>query len=102
MDQDSRGRGTAEDQASLEAPRAVTERVFEVRIAGLVPQRVLLELADVEISSQELRTVLSGRFQDQAELHGFLARLRALGLDVVEVRRVAMGTIEDDRTAGDS
>ena len=101
MDQDSRGRATARDPASLEGRSAVSERVFEVRIAGLVPQRVLSELEDVEISSQELRTVLSGRFRDQAELHGFLARLRALGLDVVEVRRVAMGTVEDDRTAGD-
>jgi hypothetical protein len=33
-------------------------------------------------------TVLSGRFPDKAALNGFLHRLRAYGLEVVEVRRV--------------
>jgi hypothetical protein len=68
--------------------------MYEVRIAGSVPAAVLLELGDVEAAEQELRTVLSGRFTDQAALYGFLHRLRALGLDVVEVRRVARG--DDD------
>ena len=33
--------------------------------------------------------MISGRFPDQAALYGFLHRLRAFGLEVVEVRRVA-------------
>jgi hypothetical protein len=32
---------------------------------------------------------LSGRFTDQAALYGFLHRLRAFGLDIVDVHRVA-------------
>ena len=64
-------------------------RTYEIRINGLVPTEDLLEeIGTVEVAEQELRTVLSGRFADQAELHGFLTRLRALGLEVVEVRRV--------------
>lgn len=95
-------RGTAGNPPSQQGAPAAAERIFEIRIAGLVPQQILLNLADVEVTSQELRTVLSGRFRDQAELHGFLARLRAFGLDVVEVRRVALGTVEVDRPTDDS
>ena len=36
----------------------------------------------------DVTTVLSGELADQAALLGMLARLRAMGLDVVEVRRV--------------
>jgi hypothetical protein len=65
------------------------DRTYEVRVTGLVPTRDLLqELGDVGIAEHELRTVLSGRFPDQAALYGFLNRLRAYGLEVVEVRRV--------------
>jgi hypothetical protein len=65
------------------------DRMYEVRVTGLVPNKVLVGLGDIEVANQELRTVLSGRFPDQAALYGFLHRLRSLGLDVVEVRQVA-------------
>lgn len=67
----------------------MTDRSYEVRVAGLVPNALLTGLGDVEVATQELRTVLSGLFPDQAALHGFLHRLRSLGLDVVEVRQVS-------------
>jgi hypothetical protein len=74
-------------------------RVYEVRVTGKVPTRELLrELGDAEIIEQEVRTVVSGRFADQAALHGFLNRLRAFGLEVVEVRRVAGLEGPPDRT----
>lgn len=69
--------------------RAMSDRIYEVRVAGLVPTRDLLEeFGDAEIAEHEVRTVVTGHFQDQAALHGFLHRLRAYGLEVVEVRRV--------------
>jgi hypothetical protein len=49
----------------------------------------------VEASSQEMRTVLTGRFRDQSDVHGFLLRLRAYALEVVEVRRIASVEGED-------
>jgi hypothetical protein len=64
------------------------ERVFEVSIDGAVPPALLAKLGDVEVSSQEMRTVLTGHFQDQSEVYGFLERLRAYALEVVEVRRI--------------
>ena len=67
----------------------MSDRTYEVRINGLVPTEELLEeLRDVDIAEHEFRTVLSGRFVDQAELYAFLNRLRSYGLEVVEVRRV--------------
>jgi hypothetical protein len=70
------------------------DRVFEVRISGLVSAEVLLELEDVEATAHEMRTVLVGRFQDQAALYGFLHRVRAYGLDIVEVRQIVTGDVE--------
>jgi hypothetical protein len=67
----------------------MTDRSYEVRVAGLVPTQDLLdELGDVEVAEHEFRTVLTGHFTDQAALHAFLHRLRAFGLEVVEVRRL--------------
>ena len=59
---------------------------YEVRVAGLIPPDALAGLSDVQVAEQELRTVLTGSFEDQAALHGFLLRLRALGLELIEVR----------------
>ena len=67
----------------------MSDRMYEVRVTGLVPTKDLIsELGDVAVAEHEMRTVLSGRFPDQAALYAFLHRLRAYGLEVVEVRRV--------------
>jgi hypothetical protein len=73
------------------------DRVYEVRVVGLVPADTLLELQEIEAATQEMRTVLSGRFKDQAALHGFLHRVRAYGLDIVEVRQVATVDVEETK-----
>lgn len=92
MDQDPREPDA--DATVMEGPPTVIGPSFEVRVAGVVAPDVLRQLADVEISSQEIRTVLICRCRDQAELHGFLARLRTFGLEVVEVRRLIATTTE--------
>ena len=66
----------------------MTGETYEVRVSGAVPPDVIGELGDVTLTEQELRTVLVCTLPDQAALHGFLARLRALGLELVEVRTV--------------
>ena len=71
-------------------------RTFEIRLSGLVATDYLLaQVGNIDVAEQELRTVLSGRFVDQAELHGFLQRLESLGLEVVEVRRVSASAGDD-------
>lgn|SRR5688572_20233450 len=89
-------RGAREPGASGPQRRTEPVQLFEVRVTGLVPEDVLPQLAHVDVVEHELRTSLQGRFRDQAELHGFLARLRAFGLEVVEVRRLAAPLAPDN------
>lgn len=64
----------------------MAETTYEARIVGRVSDEVLRELGDVTVAEQPTQTLVTGSFADQAALHGFLARLRAFGLDLVEVR----------------
>lgn len=67
----------------------MTEHTYEVRVTGLLPTTEVLEdLGEVEMAGHDVTTVLSGRFEDQAALSAFLRRLRAHGLEVLEIRRV--------------
>ncbi|WP_426244539.1 hypothetical protein [Nocardioides sp. LHG3406-4] len=95
MDQNPREPRIAAGLPPSTESRDAGGRAFEVRVAGLVPHHVLHQFADVEVTSQETRTVLVYRCQDQAELHGFLARLRTFGLEVVEVRRVVTRSVDE-------
>jgi hypothetical protein len=88
------------DAAGL--PRNRFERVFEVSVNGLVPAALLAELGDVDVSSQAMRTVLTGHFRDQSEVYGFLERLRASALEVVEVRQVTGRTQTPEPESGGS
>jgi hypothetical protein len=66
----------------------MVQPLFEVRVAGVVPESDLKDLRAVTLAPDQVSTVLYG-IADQAALYGLLARLRSLGLEVVEVRRVA-------------
>jgi len=71
----------------------MTEHTYEVRVTGLLPTTEVLEdLGEVEMAGHDVTTVLSGRFEDQAALSACLRRLRAHGLEGLEIRRV----LEDD------
>ena len=61
---------------------------YEIRVSGTLPDDAVAEFGDVEVVTTDVTTVLSGEMVDQAALLGLLARLRALGLNVVEVRRM--------------
>jgi hypothetical protein len=62
---------------------------FEVVVSGTVSPALLAELADVQVHDEQMSTVLSGRFSDQAGLYCLLTRLRAFALEIVEIRRAA-------------
>lgn len=62
--------------------------MYEVRIAGIAPAEALAELGDVTAELAPVSTLLSAAIIDQSDLLGLLARLRSLGLEVIEVRRV--------------
>jgi hypothetical protein len=61
---------------------------YEVQVASTVGDEDLADIGAVTLSTTQVDTVLYG-VPDQSALYGLLARLRALGLEVVEVRRVS-------------
>lgn len=60
---------------------------YEIRIAGRLDERAADAFAGLDVAARGSVTVIRGEF-DQASLHGLLERIRFLGLDLVEVRRV--------------
>jgi hypothetical protein len=63
---------------------------YELKVRGRLSRTVLDQferlalVADVE----PVETVLHGPVEDQAALHGLIRRIEALGLELVEVRRL--------------
>ena len=64
------------------------QTMYEIRVAGTVPEEDLQDMCAVRFAPDQVNTVLYG-VSDETALYGLLARLRALGIDVVEVRRVS-------------
>lgn len=76
----------------------MAQTMYEIRVAGTVPDQDLKDMGAV-ILPNHVNTVLYG-ISDQAALYGLLARLRALGLEVVEVRRVQEPVAETEDSGG--
>jgi hypothetical protein len=66
----------------------VPSSYYEIRVAGVLPPEVLLDFDRLTASVEPVETVVHGQIQDQAALHGLLARLATLGVQVIEVRRL--------------
>ena len=61
---------------------------YEIRVRGQVSEAVLRTFDPLDSDITQVETVLHGPVRDQAELHGLLDRLQALGLELIEVRRL--------------
>jgi hypothetical protein len=61
---------------------------YEIRIKGRVSEQLLAAFEGMDASVEDVETVLSGPVLDQAALHGLLDRIQALGLELIEVRRL--------------
>jgi len=66
----------------------VPSSYYEIRVAGVLPAEALLDFDRLTTSVEPVETVVHGPIQDQAALHGLLARLETFGVQVVEVRRL--------------
>jgi len=74
---------------------------YEIRIGGRLDERATAAFAGLDVTARGKGTVIRGEF-DQAGLHGVLERIRFLGLDLVEVRRVRGSSAGgDDRIISD-
>jgi len=61
---------------------------YEIRVTGVLPPEALLDFERLTASVEPVETVVHGPLQDQAALHGLLARLETFGVQVIEVRRL--------------
>lgn len=64
------------------------EPTYEIRIRGRVSDATLASFAGLSSEIEPAETVLWGTVVDQAALHGILDRVRELGLELLEVRRL--------------
>lgn len=82
----------------------MVEATYEIRVAGAVPEQDLRDIGAVTLAVDRVNTVLYS-IPDQSALSGLLARLRALGIEVVEVRRIpdpsSASTEETSREPGE-
>jgi len=61
---------------------------YEFRVRGHLGKTMLLAFPALRAETSGGDTLLSGALPDQAALHGVLAQIEALGLELVELRRV--------------
>jgi hypothetical protein len=60
---------------------------YEIRIRGRVTPALLARFEGMTSHVEPVETVLHGPIADQAALHGTIALVRSLGLELVEVRK---------------
>ena len=72
----------------------VQSSVYSFRVAGNVGPMLTEAFPDLRAQHEGRTTVLTGELRDQAELHGVLALIESLGIELIAVERLASGTDE--------
>ncbi|MGH3207235.1 MAG: hypothetical protein ACRDNO_05710 [Trebonia sp.] len=70
------------------AKRESPARLYEVRVRGQLGQTIRSAFPALRARVDGGDTVLTGVLADQAALYGVLAEVEALGLELIEVRRL--------------
>ena len=60
---------------------------YQIRVRGRLGRTMRAAFPGLDAQAQGDETVLTGALADQAALHGVLAQIEALGLELLEVRR---------------
>jgi hypothetical protein len=61
---------------------------YEIRVEGVLGSRWSAWFDGLEVTSDDHgQTIIAGEIPDQAALHGLLAKIRDLGLELLAVRR---------------
>ena len=71
----------------------MVQPMFQIRVAGVVPETDLRDMGALTVAPDQVNTVLYG-IADQAALYALQAKVRALGLEVIEVRRVSIPVVD--------
>jgi hypothetical protein len=74
--------------ASRHRPRRHAESHYEIWVGGHLGETIRVAFPALDARVQRGDTILSGLFADQAALYGVLSQLEALGLELIEVRRL--------------
>jgi hypothetical protein len=61
---------------------------YEIRVRGHLGTKMLRAFPALRAQAQGADTLLTGCLQDQAAVYGVIARLEALGLDLLELGRL--------------
>jgi hypothetical protein len=63
---------------------------YEIRLRGRLTKSLVAEFQQLSLEAtvEPVETVLYGPVTDQSALYGLLRRIEALGLELVEVRRI--------------
>lgn len=64
---------------------------YEIRIRGRVTPALLARFEGLHATVEPVETILHGPVADQAALHGMIHLVNALGLELVEVRKLPGG-----------
>jgi len=64
---------------------------YEIRVRGHLGETMRAAFPELGASVDGADTVLTGLLSDQAAVFGVLAAIESLGLELLEVRRVAPG-----------
>jgi hypothetical protein len=73
---------------AVNVPLRVPEASYEIRVRGRVSRSLLDSFERMESELEPVETIIHGPVRDQAELHGLIDRIQALGLELIEVRRL--------------
>jgi hypothetical protein len=64
---------------------------YQIRVHGRLGRTMRAAFPDLHAEAAGEDTLLAGALPDQAALHGVLARIEALGLELLEVRGLDRG-----------
>jgi hypothetical protein len=64
---------------------------YEIRVRGHLGATLRRAFPALHAETQDGDTLLRGALQDQSALHGVLAQIEALGLELLELRRLPGG-----------
>jgi hypothetical protein len=65
---------------------------YEIRVRGRVTPALLARFEGLDATVEPVETVLHGPVADQAALHGIVDLVGALGLELVEIRKLHGGS----------
>jgi hypothetical protein len=82
------GRVTPDHPSRCEIRCLVSGDRYEIRVKGSIGEPLLDSFEGLEGRVRPAETILRGQVTDQPALHGILDRIQALGLELIEVKRV--------------